>query len=710
MATITHNFVQVLKEIGTSADATHIKLEFRATIKQDTQKNRSVITDMGYWFVGKGDETITFGSDGVATFRHYAQSGKSMRYELSSGVSTGDRKLSVDSYYELLVLAWRDDTESYLHNADGSLVSTLNVSKIIYGDISGSIEFGTTYDINIPIINLGRDILTSNNFNDEENPTITFEPDFSTNAWGINGYYIELNTVSLQAAISFDGITDDIPYRDLALTATSYTFNFTDAEREILRQKVQGSTTAQVYFLLKTVRTGLDSVYTYEEVFVEKSLKYLTITDCIPVLVPVVRDVNEATVALTGDDKVLVKNFSNARAVMTIWTQKSATLIDYYIKNGTNKVKETTYTFNGANYNVFDFYVLDSRNEYNSNTITLRMIDYIKLTCNLKENKPATNGTVSVECSGNYFNQSFGAVHNSITVQYRYKELGGAFGNWVSMNVTTSGNTYEAAANLTGLDYKKTYVFETRATDKLTTISSGESAVKSLPVFHWSGTDFVHETPVEFKDVIKGDVQITGNLRLKNPDSNYGNKILLGDSSYVSFSEDTDDDLTIKATEINLSAQKIALSSNIDLYGGLTLNGGSIACGTWTPTLNVSGAVSSYTTRQGWYLKLGTTVIIGFNIKAVCNSGYNSSAIAVNGAPFTPSYDAFGGGVAFNIYINGGFNFEAWAINTSGVITPRLQPCNNTAAGNLNISSSAYYPSGSGTVTLGGTIVYQTTD
>jgi hypothetical protein len=160
-------------------------------------------------------------------------------------------------------------------------------------------------------------------------------------------------------------------------------------------------------------------------------------------------------------------------------------------------------------------------------------------------------------------------------------------------------------------------------------------------------------------------------------------------------SEPSDDTLTIKATTLNLNGNTV------------NLNGYPIGYGTWIPTLNNSSAVSSYGVRQGWYSRMGNVITIGWQLKATINSGYSSTSLSISGVPFTPAYVAFGGGVAHNINISAGFAFEGWAIGTDGAITARLQPCNNTAAGNLNISSTSYYPSGSGnTLTLAGTICY----
>jgi hypothetical protein len=109
-------------------------------------------------------------------------------------------------------------------------------------------------------------------------------------------------------------------------------------------------------------------------------------------------------------------------------------------------------------------------------------------------------------------------------------------------------------------------------------------------------------------------------------------------------------------------------------------------------------------------MKLGSVVTVGFIIKATCNSGYNSTNISIAGVPFAPSYDAFGGGIAYNVYVASGMCFEGWGIDTSGSITARIQPCNNTTAKNLSIGSTVCFPSGGGSITLSGTISFTTTE
>ena len=134
----------------------------------------------------------------------------------------------------------------------------------------------------------------------------------------------------------------------------------------------------------------------------------------------------------------------------------------------------------------------------------------------------------------------------------------------------------------------------------------------------------------------------------------------------------------------------------------------AIESGTWEPTLGAPAAVSSYNTRQGWYQKIGNCVTIGFNVSVVTKSGYHGTVVEITGVPYTPSYSAFGGGVAYNVYTPANQIFEGWTIDTSGTITARTQTENKTTASNLSIGSNVYYAYNGANMTIAGTICYMT--
>lgn len=434
-----------------------------------------------------------------------------------------------------------------------------------------------------------------------------------------------------------------------------------------------------------------------------------------PIITASVVDVNPETVALTGNANKLIKFYSDAKATMAVTSPIGAAIdLDMYIiRNGNKTGYSDVYTFNGVESNVFTFSAEDSEGNIGTAKVTANMVNYIKATCNIFQNKPDAVGNMTVACSGDFFNSSFGAVANTLTVQYRYKVYDGTFGGWANMSVTTTGNTYTAFANfvIPNFNQNQLYSFQTRVIDKLSVTESRTYTVKNMPLAHWGENDFVFEVPVTFNagvsganglsdggeegdQTINGNLNVTGDLRLKGS-GNYGNTLLFGDGTYCYITEDEDDVMTIKASKIKLNAT-----------GGIYFNGGTIKHGTWTPSLN-SSAISSYSKRYGWYCNTGQTVTVGFYIKATCNSGWNSTEVTISGLPYTPMYTASGGGMCSGVYVSAGFDFQCFVAETTGIITTRVQSCNHTSATNLSTSASGcFYRLNGGEITLSGTITF----
>ena len=375
--------------------------------------------------------------------------------------------------------------------------------------------------------------------------------------------------------------------------------------------------------------------------------------------VPTITDANGLATMYTGSNKKFIRYISTPAVSVVAASHNGAYMRRVRAINGehydislyTGEEKRVNFAGNISSMESGEFTISATDSRELTTTISYKIADediipYIKLTCNAGNELPDTDGNIRLTCSGNYYTGEFATgVGNSLTVRCRYKEKDGTFGEWQPMTISSaSNNKYKAYISLTVPDYRKAYVFECQATDAFMTVSSAEKTAQALPLFHWGENDFVFEVPVTFK----------AGLSVPSDES------------------------------------EPAMS------------------GEWTPTLTTPTAVSSYSTRRGWYVKVGKVVTVGFNINASCKSGYNSTALAISGLPFTPAANAFGGGVMFGAYVNGGFCFEAWAVATNGNITPRLQPCNNTSASNLQIASTAYYPSGANSMTLGGTITYIT--
>lgn len=432
-----------------------------------------------------------------------------------------------------------------------------------------------------------------------------------------------------------------------------------------------------------------------------------------PTITATIKDTNSATTALTGDSGVLVRYYSTASVSMTATAHNSATLVSQSITNGSTTHSASAATFENVSNGVFSLSATDSRGfttTVGRNLVTAeKFVPYVHLTCNMENTKPDASGNMTIICDGSFYNGSFGAVENTLTVTCRYKKSGGSYSDWYTMTVNKNGNYYGAYYDFTipDFDYLSAYTFQCQAVDKLATVDTSENSAKSMPVFHWGENDFVFEVPVTFNagvnsggasavatdQTIDGDLNVTGDLRLKGS-GNYGNTLRFGDGNYCYITEPTDDVMTLKASTIKLEANNVTVNDNV------------LATGVWTPALN-SSVVSSYTTRSGWYSKMGQTVSIGFYVKASCRSGYNSTLVTISGLPFTPAYVSAGGGMCAGAYVSAGFNFQCFVAETDGSISTRVQACNNTSAANLSTSKSGcWYPSGGGEITISGTITY----
>lgn len=596
------------------------------------------------------------------------------------------------------------------HDSDGSKTFDYSFSQEFSITFSGS-SIGTKSGSSsgaLPDIPRAATITSAPNFNDEANPTIKY-----SNSAG--------NAVtSLKACIaSTDGKTIYVPYRDISKTGTSYTFNLTEAERNALRGAVTSGYTAQIKFYVQTDIGGT----TYRN----NTTKTLTLINYAPTLNPTaVEDEDPSTdggdaaytMELTGSNAIWIKGRSDIRYAFNATALKGASISSYRVVCGSKSGTSAS----GALYNVdggtVTFTVTDSRGNSASETVTGALVNYIKPTCYIASNRPDALGNMTVACSGQYFNDTFGAVENTLTVQYRYTILGTEYSDdWTDMRVTITNNSYYASANFVIPDFNHNlfYSFETRAIDKLQTVTSSESSVKSIPIFHWGENDFVFEVPVTFNagasgangispigddgsdQTINGNLNVTGDLRLKGS-GNYGNYLRFGDSNYCYLAELSDDALTIHASKLYLDANS-----------GVYVDGYAIPIldkGIWTPSLS-SSAISSYTTQYGWYSKIGQSVTIGFYIKATCKSGYDSTSISISGVPFTPLYVASGGGMCSGAYVAANQNFQCYVVETNKTITTRTQACNNTASTNLTTSASGcWYRSGGGEITLSGTITF----
>lgn len=363
-------------------------------------------------------------------------------------------------------------TVSVPHAADGTKTIAVSLSTAIYyGEVKTNSGNWT-----LDTIPRAATITSAPNFNDEDNPVIGYA--------NLAGSAV----TKLEACIcSSDGATLWAPYREIPINSTSYTFQLTNAERMTLQNATPDNSTLRVKFVIRTTLAG---AYYYDEEY-----RNLTIVNADPIISATIVDTNERTLQLTGDENTLVRYRSDAVVTLTTAALKGATITSTTVSCGDVTLTDSG-MIEGVTSGTFTLTVTDSRKKTTTVTIEKNLVDYVALTCSLENSRPDGTGRITLQATGVFFNGSYGAIDNALTVLCQHKVSGGNFGDWQEMTVTPNGNSYTATIDITGLDYQAAYVFRCLAVDKLDTVPTDEMPVKAVPVFDWGEEDFNFNVPV----------------------------------------------------------------------------------------------------------------------------------------------------------------------------------------------------------------------
>ena len=198
------------------------------------------------------------------------------------------------------------------HNADGSKTCTISDVFNVNATIDGSKVSSITASGSITLDNIPRQatITSANDFTDTGTPSLQY-----SNAGGFTAdAYLEFAPVGSGTQIM----------RRNAITGKSGTYNFalTDAERETLRAACTGIS-MPVRYALRTI-IGVQEYYSTLD-------RTMSMSDAAPILGEVsYKDANTATVAVTGDNQVIVQRQSDLQVSFGAATaQKGATITEY---------------------------------------------------------------------------------------------------------------------------------------------------------------------------------------------------------------------------------------------------------------------------------------------------------------------------------------------------------------------------------------------
>ena len=316
------------------------------------------------------------------------------------------------------------------HNSDGSKVCYIggSVNGPSGTSLSGNTSSGSQ---NVTLDKIDRFAIITNapNFNDEENPTITF-----TN----------YNKVfSLRAKIEAGGNTQLIT-RDLSKTATSCTFNLTEEERNKLRKLSTNSNNLSVRFTICSMQGNTELSPSYLD-------RNMSIINANPTFSNFeFEDINSKTLALTGNSKYNINGYSTIRAIISTSNKaiakKSATITKYNFKID-NLSKEANYSDDStvnidilnSTSGTYNLYAIDSRNNTTLVTklaekeIKYTDITFDSLNCVAKRDNNGVGENAILTYSGAFWQGNFGKKENQIiSASYEFKKTTDPDSKWIT--------------------------------------------------------------------------------------------------------------------------------------------------------------------------------------------------------------------------------------------------------------------------------------
>ena len=385
-------------------------------------------------------------------------------------------------------------TTTVAHNAAGDATISVSLSTAIYTTTQRSASASWELD-SIP---RAATITSAPDFNDEQTSlTISYVNNAGTAAEKIEA------CIALYDAASKMWHSSGANYREVNKSLTSYTFNLTAAEQKTLRAAVtkqDGTNTVRFY-----LRTTIGGTYYYNSV--EKQFSLINFT---PTITPTIRDIGEVSTKLTGNPQWVIKGFNHIEYNIGGAGRKEGYITNQRITCGSQTTTEPTGYLTNVDSAIFDLRVIDNRNTITESKVTLGLIEYKALTCNLEASimlDTETTSKIDFTVKGNYWSGNFGAADNELKIKYRIKSNYDDYGEWIditdNVSINAENNTYTCRASAIGLDYQSTHTIQAIAIDKVYYggIVSTEIKLKTIPIFDWGENDFNFNVPISINNV-----------------------------------------------------------------------------------------------------------------------------------------------------------------------------------------------------------------
>ena len=450
-------------------------------LNQSTSNNSTTFRLYGYFYYGGGTSVGSSSSN-------FALDG--------TPVKTGSYRY----YPGATLLGTKDITVS--HNNDGSFPGrSVSISASSYhmsGSASGNLSANN--------INRQATVTGATDFTDEGNPTITFN-----NPGGFR----------INARLEFAGTSIR---RDNISNTGSCTFNLTEDERKLLRQKCIGNSIV-VREVIATCTSGdTESLWSWQD-------KTMTIVNANPTFSNFnFEDTNSTTVALTGNNQNIINGYSNVKVSIPVANKaealKEAQMSKYRFTCGDKSTdinysseSEVNGTINGVPNGTFTVYATDSRNNSTSaQKLANQVINYNPLTkgnISIGRNNGVSE-SVTLSFNGTIDIRNFGEVTNSIkSAKLRFK-VANSSNDWTEkdLTVSVSGSSFsfnglvEGDTETKGFDVSNSYQIEVIVKDELSSVTFTDKFGSGTPniALHKNGVGIMGK----YDEEVGSKLQISG--------------------------------------------------------------------------------------------------------------------------------------------------------------------------------------------------------
>lgn len=426
---------------------------------------------------------------------------------------------------------WGEKDITVNHNTDGSFPGR-------YVEISGQsyhIKGSAGGYLSAPKINRQATVTSATDFNDETNPKITY-----TNPGGFR----------INARLEFAG---SIIRRDNIANTETYTFDLTDEERTLLRQKCTGNSMIVREVIATCISGETESFWSWQD-------KTMTIINANPAFNNFdFKDINEKTIALTGNNQNIIKGYSNVQVTIPIASKaiaKKETTMNKYRFTCGDKADDKSYsdttdvnlTINGVPNGTFTVYATDKRD--NSTPVTKlanKVIEYQPL---VKESIETfrNNGVseeVVLQINGKINIVDFGVKANSIVsalVRYRIAKTS-KWSDVEKIQLEVSNGEFSYNGYITGdleskgFNISNSYEIEVIVTDELSSVTFTDTFSSGTPnlAYHKNGVSVMGKYDVnegglfqiEGRKILRSDILhestsgTLGNITLSNTSEDY---------------------------------------------------------------------------------------------------------------------------------------------------------------------------------------------